>query len=115
MKNSDKLLVVVLLSFALFGAVEGIQQENRDNAQALSVIHSLVLTILTFAWCKAHSLEHGINSVGGYRLWAAILPPLGVPTYFYKYYGLKSGSKKVAKFIGFMLLSIAAYGIPYNI
>jgi len=110
MRKSNKLLIVLALSFVIFGIVEA---ELRPAD--LSLIHGTIIAILVFMWCHAHASENGISSSSGYRLMAVFLPPIGVPLYFYRFYGFKSGSIKMAKAVAFAIVLLALYDIPFTI
>jgi len=115
MKKSNKYLVVLFLSFIVFGFIEGLYPAGGDNARAMGVIHTFIIAVLIFAWCDNHALENNVESTGGYRLLAAVFPPLGIPIYFFKCFGFKRGGFKVLISMGALVILVAGFGISYSI
>ena len=113
MKRSKQILLWLFSSFVLAGVIESYFPEGSENARGISVAHTFVISILVFAWCKAHAQENDVTLRGGYRLFAAVIPPIGVPSYFFKYYGFKAGVLKVLKSIGVLVILASGYLVPY--
>ena len=115
MKVSNKYLLWILVSFIISGLLEGYYPEGSDIVSAIVSVHPVVICILIFIWCGVHAEEHGFSNIGGYKLFSAIAPPLGIPTYFIKHFGFKKGLVKTFKAIGFFIILAASYLVPYNI
>ena len=90
---------------------EGYYHDETQYSEGVAVGHGILVAILLFIWVKAHATENGIEKIGIFRIFVAILPILGIPIYLYKYYGLKSGSIRLGKTIGLSILLIISYGI----
>lgn len=110
MKDSRKYLAWALASFVASGIVESPGANGSPN---VAFAHTIIFTVLIYAWCKSHALEHGIESIGGFKLFAAILPPVGVPAYFFKYFGFKAGVILTLQAFGYLVLLFIGYAAPY--
>ena len=110
MKDSRKYLLWALATFIVAGIVESPKDGSYTNVE---FAHTVLFTILIYAWCKSHALEHGIESIGGMKVFAAVLPPIGVPVYFFKYFGFKAGVILTLQAFGYLVLLFLAYAAPY--
>lgn len=62
--------------------------------------------VILFGWCKAHARKLGVVEPTGSALLCGIVPPVGVPLYFYRTFGFKQGTVKTLKALGFLVLLI---------
>lgn len=59
--------------------------------------------------------ENNVISPGVFPVLSAIFPPLGVPIYFFRFFGFRNGGMRVIKSLGFAVIVGASYVIPYSI
>ncbi len=114
-QQSTKLLVWLALSFLLTGIIEGYLPDNGNDLGPLYFPHTILIGILTFAWAKNHATENDVISPGRYPILCALFPPLGVPIYFFKFFGFLGGGMKILKSLGFFFVTGACYLVPYSI
>jgi len=114
-QQSTKLLFWLALSFLAAGIIEGYFSGTSNGLGPLYLPHTVLVAVLTYAWCKSHARENNVVSPGSYPVLSAIFPPLGVPIYFFKFFGFRSGGMKVLKSFGFFAITMASYLIPYSI
>ncbi len=114
-QQSTKLLFWLALSFLAAGIIEGYLPNSGSGLGPLYLPHTVLIAVLTFAWCKSHARENNVVSPGSYPVLCAIFPPLGVPVYFFKFFGFRNGGTKVLKSFGFFIIVGASYIVPYSI
>ena len=115
MSASNKYLLWLWLSFVLAGLLEHYYPQGTEDARGIAVAHSFLIMFLIFAWCGHHAVENDIGSVGVFKIFAAILPPVGVPVYFFKYFGLKRGGVLTMKALGVLLVLAVSSAVPYAV
>jgi hypothetical protein len=84
---------------AVWGATGLIEPYTPNAGQPLNEIGFIqiaVCSILIFCWVKAHARAKNIEPPAGASMFAALVPPLGVPYYAFKGYGMREGIKLVA-------------------
>lgn len=114
MNSSKRVLVVLFLSFAVSGVLETLAVSAEKDPQSIAFVHTFVIAILVFTWCGIHAKENSLGYPGGYRLLAALIPIIGLPVYFYRFFGFKHGTIKLLKLIAVTALYVAAYlGMSY--
>ncbi len=115
MRKSRKLLLAWLFIFMGFGLfMESLRSAIGTQSQyenATNLLLGLAFSIVIFSWCRAESLERGIDGNRGLRVWAAIFPPIGLPLYLIKTRGLKNASITSAKAVGCFIGFSAAFAI----
>lgn len=111
--ESTKYLLWLAVSFVVVGTIEGYLPFEESAPNPLALPHSVLSSVLLFSWCKSHALENNITSSGGYRLVAAFLPPIGLPAYFFKFFGFRNGGLKTLKSLGFLVLLVIGYLVPF--
>lgn len=111
-KESNLYLVGMIASFLFAGIIEGYFDFDGINASNASITHTVLLMFLIWGWCKMHAMENNIGDEGGYFLFAALIPLLGVPVYLVKFFGLKQGIIKILKAMVFSCILIVCYFIP---
>jgi hypothetical protein len=107
MKQSNLVLTIIALSFAVTGAIENFLP--NETQQTSAVIHGLFISILSFMWCKFHSKELQVKTPTGSGLMCGLLPIIGAPVYFYRAFGFKSGSFKSLKMVTYAISLILIY------
>ena len=103
----------LVISMAAVWAVAGIVEPHLPNAGApineTGVVQSLAMTLLLFAWCKAHAAAHTKRPPVAAPLLVAVLSPVGLPYYFFRGYGFKKG----LGLLGLAILCFLAFGSIY--
>lgn len=100
MRQDRRLLVAMTVLYALIGCLAPHLPDPDQPSRELGLVHGLTLSILLFAWCKAHARAHSIEMPSGARLLVAALPPVGLPYYAFKGFGARKG----ARLLGMSLL-----------
>ena len=112
LNESQKYLVWLAVTSAVAGLIDGFFPES-ETARRVARLHSFLICVLVWAWCGMHALEHGHGTGGGYRLFAALLPPVGIPAYLVKYFGWRGGVRRSVKALGFFVLMVLCYLAPF--
>jgi hypothetical protein len=106
----DRWLVV---GMAAVWAIAGVVEPHLPNAGAplneTGVVQSLAMTLLLFAWCKAHARTHATRPPVGSPLLVALLSPIGLPYYFFRGYGFRKG----LALLGLAVLCFLAFATAY--
>ena len=95
----------ILISFALFGVIEFF---NED----VWIIHSILLALLGYAWCKTHAQDNGISEPPGSAVLVGILSIIGAATYFFRISPVPAAIRSSSLVLLFAVGCIAAYLIP---
>jgi len=103
MKESNKYIAWLLLSFIIAGVVDGLGINSTTFAQPI------IVAILVFAWCGIHAIENEITMAKGYRIFSAVIPVVGVPIYFFRYFGFIKGLMKTLKAFGVLVAAVLIY------
>lgn len=93
----------MMFLFAFSGFCRGISGailENGIDNDAADII-LLPFTILLFLWCKEHALLNNIANKSNYRLFVALIAPIGIPYYYLNGFGFKKGIFGIIKSILF--------------
>jgi hypothetical protein len=104
----------VLGMVAVWGAT-GLIEPHTPNAgqpfNEIGFVQIIVWAVLIFGWVKAHSRSKQIEPPTGASIFAALLPPLGVPYYAFGAFGAREG----VKLVGLSLLALIAMLVLYTI
>ena len=84
MNRATVLLLILVGSCFVAGFVEPFVARPREPFSAAAIVHTLVIAVLCYAWCKADAMTRGISLPSGSALIAGLLPPIGVPLYFFR-------------------------------
>lgn len=112
-RESTKYLIWLAISFLVAGVVEGYLTNAGGTFGPVYLLHAVVISVLTFAWNRNHAIENNVASALRYPAFAALLPPLGIPLYFFRFFGLKQGVLKVLKAAIFFVFLGIIYLLPY--
>ncbi|UZE97181.1 hypothetical protein [Alkalimarinus alittae] len=112
MNKSNFVLIVILISFLVSGIVEGIFSFSISDQQAITVAHSIFIAVCVFIWCGRHAKENELRKIGGYKVFCAVFPIIGVPVYFFRFFGFKSGTVKTGKALFYLLLIVIVIALP---
>ncbi|QFT55386.1 hypothetical protein [Microbulbifer sp. THAF38] len=111
MKNSRKIIFGLLLTFIAFGVLEAF---FPGESNGLGLFHGLVILSFLFWWIGVHASENGIIAPKGSKILTLLVPPLGLPYYFYKGYGFKKGSILVAVALLLFVLALGMYILGFG-
>lgn len=113
MKTSRIILGALVLSFFLSGTVEALWPFLSD---ATFFIHGFTIAFLVFWWVGEHASEQGLAAPpNGSKFLSAFIPPVGLPYYFYRGYGVKLGTVKLGLSILTFAFASALYLTPFYI
>lgn len=97
-----------VLGMAAVWGITGLIEPHTLNAgepmSAIGLVQVIVTAVLIFGWVKAHAQSHATTPPTGAPIFAALLPPLGVPYYAFRAFGPRAG----AKLTGLALLTLVA-------
>ena len=103
---------------AVWGAT-GLIEPHTPNAgqpfNEIGFIQIIVWAILLFGWVKAHARSKQIEPPAGAPLFVALLPPLGVPYYAYRGFGLRQGSVLMVFALLALIAMFGTYTLLYEL
>lgn len=95
-----------VLGMAVVWGITGLMEPHTANAgqpmNEIGFVQMIAWAILLFGWVKAHARANGVEPPAGSSIFAALLPPLGVPYYAFRAFGARGG----AKLTGYALLTL---------
>jgi hypothetical protein len=104
-----------VLGMAVVWGLTGLIEPHTPNAgqpmNAIGFIQIIVWAILLFGWVKAHARASSVALPAGAAVFAALLPPLGVPYYAFRAFGTRGG----AKLTGLALLTLIGLFVLYTV
>lgn len=103
------LLVLALYTYAS-GFLDAVLFTNRDELPSLFFVHGIIGAILVFVWCRLHAKVHGVPEKA-FAWFTALLPPVGVPLYLFRAFGVKNGFIGTLKAFGFFLVMVFLYAL----
>lgn len=111
MTKSRKIILGLLLTFIAGGVLEALFSKESN---ALGLFHGFVILGFLFWWVGEHARENFIAVPKGSKILTLLLPPLGLPYYFYKGYGFKKGSILVCCALLLLVLAVGMYILGYG-
>src|SRR5262245_37545719 len=102
MTPSRKLVLAMLLLWAVVGLLEPHTPHAGEPFNEIAFVQMIVWAVLIFSWVKAHARMNQITPPAGAPLFAALIPPIGVPYYAFRGYGFVRG----AKLVGLAMLAL---------
>jgi len=102
--------VVIVTSFVDFYWYQG-----ESIAKYMEPIIYLLGALTLFWWSKKHSEENSIDASNRTHFFSAILPIIGVPIYFFRYFGLKKGGEKFLLSIGYLIVAFLLYSETWGL
>ncbi len=106
MSNSGKILITTFVTFVIFGIIDGVVP---SAIQLTPIIHGVILAVLIFNWVGIHAKENQKKVSLGAKTASGLLPPIGVPYYFFSSFGLKQGVSKLMLSILFLISAQSFY------
>ena len=108
MSRSRLMLLLLAGSFLLAGIVEPFSATAGEPMSGAGFVHSFVIAILCFTWCKADAAARGVTARGG-AVFAALLPPIGLPFYFFRTRPAMQAFLSCAKALLFFLFCVGLF------
>jgi len=112
MKNSNKYIILCLVTFLIYGTVTAMDFESKSIYSVMLIATPVIFGLFVFAWCTYHAAENNISYTGLYRFLAAIFPIPGVPIYLFRFFGLKRGGVMFIKSVLVFAAIIVCYKAP---
>jgi len=109
-KNVRMVLIILALYTLASGFLDAVLVTNRDEHPPLLFIHWIIGAILIFVWCRLHAKVHGVQEKA-FAWFTALLPPVGVPLYLFRAFGIKNGFIGTLKALGFFLILVFLYAL----
>ena len=110
MMARDKLiLIAIVLTWPIAGFLEPFTPSYGRSYNEITLVHSVVLALLLFAWCKAHAASRGIKPPTGAAVLSALIPPIGLPYYFFRSYPWRRALLSLGKALLIFLLCVILY------
>lgn len=108
-----------VLGMAAVWAATGLIEPHTPHAgepmNEIGLIQIVVWAILIFGWVKAHARSRAAIPATGSAVFAALLPPLGVPYYALRTFGLREGAKLTGLALLTLLALIAIYLLLFEL
>ena len=83
--NRPRLFLLLLaLSFLVAGFADAFVSTPQSPNSIVAFVHTFFIAVLVYLWCKADAASRREPPPAGAPLFAALLPPVGVPTYFFR-------------------------------
>lgn len=111
LKKSHIVLLILMFTFLLSGSIDAYYSVVKGVTNITYLIHGFLIAISCFAWCHYHSRENGHFNRDNLAFWSFFCPPIGIPLYSFKIYGLKRGSKIVLLSLVFYISAASVYFI----
>ena len=106
----DKLiLIAIVASWPIAGLIEPFTPSYGRAYNEVTLVHSVVLAFLLFAWCKEHATARGIKPPTGAAVLCALIAPIGLPYYFFRSYPWRRALRSLGKALLILLLCIFLY------
>lgn len=108
MKKSHTVLIIVVVSFLIFGIIGAIFKSD-----IIKFLHMILNSFFAFFWCKVHGVENNKKIDLRYLILATLFPVIGLSVYLFKYFGIRVGALKTLQVILFCAVCIILYLIPF--
>ena len=98
---------IYLIAFILVVAVfEVLREVPGINLKIVNYSYWIMNTLVIFGWCIAHAKKFENKPHLLMAALCGLIPPIGVPVYFYTNFGFKNGSIKLILAILFFCLIV---------
>src|SRR5262245_32942860 len=110
MVTREQLIVgAFIATWPIAGFVEPFTPGYGRVQNEVSLIHTFVLAILLFAWCKAHAAARGITPPTAAPLLVAVIAPIGLPYYLFRAFPWRTAIASLGKSLLVVLLCVLLY------
>lgn len=106
MKPSHKTIFVLLISFIVSSVIDEYIRISQGISDASYVVHAFFIAACVLIWCKQHAKENEQGNLKYYPLFCALLPPIGISVYAFKFFGVKRGMLLVLKAAGAFIVAV---------
>lgn len=100
-------LLLLALSFFFAGLADAFVSTPQSPNSIVAFVHTFFIAALVYLWCKADAAERRTPPPAGAPLFAALLPPLGVPVYFFRSRPLRPALVATALALVFLVLLVS--------
>jgi hypothetical protein len=107
MPRSRIILLLIAASFLVAGVGEPFTARPGEPYSVAGVVHMLVFAVLCYMWYRADARSRGIPEGGGSAVFVAMLPPIGLPVYFFRTRTFRRALLSIAKTLVFFAFAIA--------
>ena len=115
MSRHSLLVVLLTLSFLVAGLIEPIDPHPNEPYSAAGVVHTFVIAILLYSWCKADAKARQTVPPGGAALLVAFVPPLGIPYYLLRSRPWRKALLAIAAALGLFILQLVLFEVGYEV
>lgn len=109
------LLVAIAATFLAEGIAAPYVRYRGQPFYERDIVESLLVAVLAYMWCKAHAASRRIVAPAGSALLAALLPPLGVPLYFFRSMPWRAALAATTKSLGYTALLVVLFWIGLHV
>ena len=114
MTKQSSIVVALIASFAVWGAIEGVADNNFTKlGQTLSLVHIVLISALIFWWATLDSVERNYELSTGWKVCLVLLGILSMPFFLFSNRPQRRRLKSVAKGFGFFLIAALLYAGSY--
>jgi hypothetical protein len=103
------LVVAYVATWPIAGIVDSVLPTDNEIFTTSWIVHTLVLSVLLFAWCKTHASVRGMSPPPGAPLLVALIAPIGLPYYFFRAFQWRIALAALGKSVLVMILSLSLY------
>jgi hypothetical protein len=115
MTRPRKFVLAMLAVWAVTGLIEPHTPHPGEPFNEIALVQIVVWAVLLREWVKAHASMNNLEPPTGAPLFAAVLPPLGVPYYAFRAFGFLRGLKLVSLALLAMILMFGVYLIMFKL
>jgi hypothetical protein len=115
MTRPRKFVLAMLAVWALTGLIEPHTPHAGEPFNEIAYFQIVVWAILLREWVKAHASMNNLKPPTGAAIFAAVLPPVGVPYYAFRAFGFFRGLKLVGLALLAMILMFGAYLVMFQL
>jgi hypothetical protein len=115
MTSPRKFVLGMLVLWGGTGLVEPHTPHAGEPFNEIAFVQMIVWAILIFGWVKANAKLNQISPPTGSPLFAALLPPVGVPYYAFRGFGFWGGLKLSGLALIAMILMFGIYLALYEV
>ena len=115
MRTSRIIVAIFVVSFAIAGTIDALLGAADEFLSPTYGLHTLLIAILGFAWCKADVKENRLEMPRGSPILCALILPIGVPIHLFRTRPVRRASIGVLKGVGFFFVAIISYELAATV